>query len=391
MVEDQFPEADTGQAKDLTHDEIFLSGPSAMHPIGGMEPSPILTSAHKIAIAGLGLIGGSLAKRLVRRGRFVVAWNHTDSPYEAAQLDGIRCVPDLEDLAREKPDILVLATPLNSIPAMLNRLAPVLEYGTTLTDVGSVKGQVRRQVQEAGLSDKYVGAHPMAGSEFSGYGASDPDLLEGALWALTVDDTTDYKRFLTVADMVTQGVGNRLIVLDDETHDRAAALISHMPHVVATALAGLLVDSADRNVAAALAAGSWRDMTRVALTDPKRTEAMVVEDADQVALLLEDLISTLTDFAHSLKDGQGQEAVSIRHFFNHPQPFRDYKKAMKGQPGSEGKDRNGSRLTLTVNDENWQSLLVESAKRGQEVESFLTTHEVNLLQMPTIGADRPFV
>lgn len=389
MVENRSPEADTGQAKDLTHDEILLSGPAAMHPIRGMAPSPILTSAHKIAIAGLGLIGGSLAKRLVRRGRFVVAWNHTDNPYEAAQSDGIKCVPTLEDLAREKPDILVLATPLSSIPAILNRLVPVLEVGTTLTDVGSVKGQVRKQVQEAGLSDKYVGAHPMAGSEFSGYGASDPDLLEDALWALTVDAATDYKRFLTVADMVTQGVGNRLIVLDDETHDRAAALISHMPHVVATALAGLLVDSADRNVAAALAAGSWRDMTRVALTDPERTEAMVVEDADQVALLLEDLISTLTDFTHLLKRGQGQESARIRHFFAHPQPFRDYKKAMRGQPGSGENDRTVSRLTLTVNDENWQSLLVDSAKKGQEVESFLTTHEVNLLQMPTIGRDKP--
>ncbi len=375
MVEDQQLQAGSVHA----HGDDLATGPDAMHPMAGMTASPILTSAHKIAIAGLGLIGGSLARRLAGQGRFVVAWNHTDRPYEAARSEGIHCVETLEELAQGKPDVLVLATPLKAMPEMLGRLAPVLTRGTTLTDVGSVKGLVRQQVREAGLSDRYVGGHPMAGSEFSGYEASDPGLLEGALWALTVDENTDYGRFLTVADMVTQGLGNRLIALDDQTHDRAAALISHMPHVVATALANLLVDSDDRNIAAALAAGSWRDMTRVALTDPDRTEAMVDEDADQVAGLLDDMAIRLSAVAKNLRGSEGWNRSGIHDFFTQARPFRDYKAELAGA------DQEDNRFELALSDEGWRSELLESARRGQEVEVFLTTHQARVVQLPTIG------
>ena len=95
-----------------------LSGPEHMHPMAGMAASPVLTSAHKIAVAGLGLIGGSLARRLAARGRFVIAWNHNDRPYEQARSQGIHCVDTLEELAKGKADVLVLATPLRAMPAM---------------------------------------------------------------------------------------------------------------------------------------------------------------------------------------------------------------------------------------------------------------------------------
>ncbi len=111
---------------------------------------------------------------------------------------------------------------------------------------------------------------PMAGNELSGWESSDPTLYDGALWAITVDENTEYQRFRAVATMIVDHCSNRLIVLDDATHDRCAALISHMPHVISTAMINELVaNSQPETIAAALAAGSWRDMTRVALTDPK--------------------------------------------------------------------------------------------------------------------------
>lgn len=257
----------------------------------------------RIAIVGLGLIGGSLARRLVNAGCEVTAWNHNDRPYATAEADGIICKPTLAALAETKPNVLVLCNPLKAMPEILGALKPLIDTETTtLTDVGSVKGMVRDQVKAIGLDGCYVGAHPMAGNELSGWEASDPTLYDDALWAITVDEHTEYRRFRAVADMIVNRCGNRLIVLDDATHDRCAALISHMPHVIATAMINELVANPNRNIAAALAAGSWRDMTRVALTDPNRTRAMVEEDAANVETLLRNMANRLTLVANVLHD-----------------------------------------------------------------------------------------
>ena len=206
----------------------------------------------RIAIVGLGLIGGSLARRLVNAGCEVTAWNHNDRPYATAEADGIICKPTLAALAETKPNVLVLCNPLKAMPEILGALKPLIDTETTtLTDVGSVKGMVRDQVKAIGLDGCYVGAHPMAGNELSGWEASDPTLYDDALWAITVDEHTEYRRFRAVADMIVNRCGNRLIVLDDATHDRCAALISHMPHVIATAMINELVANPNRNIAAA--------------------------------------------------------------------------------------------------------------------------------------------
>ena len=172
--------------------------------------------------------------------------------------DGIRCVSTLAALADTKPDVLVLCNPLKAMPQILGALKPLIDTDiTTLTDVGSVKAMVREQVKAVGLEHCYVGAHPMAGNELSGWESSDPTLYDGALWAITVDENTEYQRFRAVATMIVDHCSNRLIVLDDATHDRCAALISHMPHVISTAMINELVANPNRNIAAALAAGSW--------------------------------------------------------------------------------------------------------------------------------------
>ena len=171
-----------------------------------------------VGIVGLGLIGGSLARRLTERGVRVVAWNHRPHPYAQAEADGIFCKSTLSELMDAEPDVVVLCNPLKAMPAILAALAPLMgdHPNTTLTDVGSVKGMVRDQVKAAGLGKCYVGAHPMAGNELSGWQAAFPHLYDGALWAITVDESTDYRRFLDVAAMITKDVGNRVIVVDDE-------------------------------------------------------------------------------------------------------------------------------------------------------------------------------
>ncbi|WEV72898.1 prephenate dehydrogenase/arogenate dehydrogenase family protein [Bifidobacterium sp. ESL0790] len=319
-----------------------------------------------IGIVGLGLIGGSLARRLVGRGCRVVAWNHRPHPYADARRDGIECVDTLAQLAQERPDIIMLCNPLRAMPQVLADLKDVIDRdATTLSDVGSVKAMVRSQVADAGLADCYVGAHPMAGTELSGFSASDPGLYDGALWAITVDEHTNYQRFLAVANLITEQVGNRAIVLDDATHDRAAAMISHMPHAVSTALIGELSASPDRNIAAALAAGSWRDMTRVALTDPERTRAMIEEDASNVESLLRELSGRLLAFADDLHRGDDE---AMTRFFAEGQPFRDYK--------SRGAVNDAEPFALDIDEAGWQGELLESARRGEHIIRFTAPRQV---------------
>lgn len=320
----------------------------------------------QVGIIGLGLIGGSLARRLNERGIGVTAWNHRPHPYAAARSEGIRCVDTLRELVAAGPQVLVLCNPLKAMPAILDELQPLLAAHPeiTLTDVGSVKGMVREQVERAGLGEWYVGAHPMAGNELSGWTAADPSLYDGALWAITVDANTAYERFLAVAELIVEDCGNRLIVLDDATHDRAAGLISHMPHVVATSLINELVGNRDRNIAAALAAGSWRDMTRVALTDPNRTRAMVEEDRVNVEHLLRSMAARLTAVADELRDG---DADALGDFFTEGQPFRDYK-AAQGRDGGE----------LAIPEHGWRQALLESARRGEAIIGFIDEHTVRL-------------
>ena len=323
-----------------------------------------------VGIVGLGLIGGSLARRLTERGVRVVAWNHRPHPYAQAEADGIFCKSTLSELMDAEPDVVVLCNPLKAMPAILAALAPLMgdHPNTTLTDVGSVKGMVRDQVKAAGLGKCYV--------------AADPHLYDGALWAITVDESTDYRRFLDVAAMITKDVGNRVIVVDDETHDKAAAMISHMPHVVSTALINELVANPDRNIAAALAAGCWRDMTRVSLTDPDRTRAMVEEDSLNVEVLLRRMAARLTDMADQLHAGADGEQ-DVMGFFAEGDPFRRYKAAVTragitaAQAGTATAQQAGTTAAgfpereLAVPEAGWQQTLLFSARRGEAITGFI--------------------
>lgn len=329
-----------------------------------------------VGIVGLGLIGGSLARRLAQRGVRVVAWNHRPHPYAQAEADGIYCKSTLAELMSAEPDVVVLCNPLKAMPAILAELKPLLAGlpHTTLTDVGSVKGMVRDQVKAAGLGEWYVGAHPMAGNELSGWQAADPHLYDDALWAVTVDENTEYRRFYDVASMITHAVGNRLIVLDDETHDKGAAMISHMPHVVSTALINELSSNPDRNIAAALAAGCWRDMTRVALTDPDRTKAMVEEDDLNVEILLRRMAARLTAVADQL---HAHDAQALATFFKEGDPFRRYKAALANTDNFEHRE-------LEVPQSGWQQTLLFSARRGEAITGFINPRQAIVALRPAI-------
>lgn len=319
-----------------------------------------------VGIVGLGLIGGSIAKRLVDAGSCkVYAYNRHQTMYKEARALGITCVESVAELARMQPNVLILCNSLASMPEVLGEISRgINKQRTTLTDVGSVKGLVREQVKAAGLGDCYIGAHPMAGSEFTGWQASSAELLRGALWAVSVDESSDFWRFLAILRVIVELCGNRALVLNDSIHDASAALISHMPHVVSTALANVLCGSENRNVALQMSAGSWRDMTRVALTDPNRTRAMVAENRRNVADLLGSVIEELS-FAKKMLEG-GDEC-NERAFFAKADSWREYKYKERAVACDESAgDLRELRFALDCPGD-WQSQLIQSAQSGEQI------------------------
>jgi prephenate dehydrogenase len=201
-----------------------------------------------------------------------------------------------------------------------------------VTDVGSVKGPVREAVSDAGLGDRYVGAHPMSGTERSGFEASSAELMQGIPWAVTCRPGdaeagvpgTDPVRLEQVLRLVTGPLGGTAAVLTDELHDEAAALVSHVPHVLANQLLGVLAGAPVRDLALGLAAGSFRDGTRVGLTDPRRTEAMVTENGAWVAPVLRLAARDLERLADALESN-----APTHWFFDRPDPVRE----RLGRPG----------------------------------------------------------
>lgn len=256
----------------------------------------------RVAVLGLGLIGGSLAKALHQRGLEVVGQNIREASVLAARADGIAATTSVAE-AVVGADLIVIATPLWTMGDVAAQIAAAIETtnDATVIDVGSVKAPVYAAIEAAGLADRFVGAHPMAGNEHSGYPAATADLLVGAPWALTRTPDTDPQRFAAVYRLVHDELRGRINVLSPEVHDRCVALISQFPHVLAVELLNVVARSADRDQALALAAGSFRDGTRVARTDPERTRAMVTENADEVAALIRVAAVDLLDLAGRLE------------------------------------------------------------------------------------------
>jgi prephenate dehydrogenase len=288
-----------------------------------------------VGIVGLGLIGGSLAKALQAAGVPVVATDPASN--EEARAAGLSVVDDVAGLALHRPEIVVLAAPLRAMRAVAGELAEALAgepgWDPTVTDVGSVKAPVREAVADAGLAGRYVGAHPMSGTERSGFAASSAELMQGIPWAVTCAATeaglagaagTDPVRLERVLRLVTGPLGGTAAVLTDDLHDEAAALVSHVPHVLANQLLGAVSGAPVRDLALGLAAGSFRDGTRVGFTDPRRTEAMVTENAAWVAPALRLAARDLERLADELESN-----APTHWFFDRPDPVRE----LIGRPG----------------------------------------------------------
>ncbi len=339
--------------------------------------------AARIGIIGLGLIGGSLARALQAAGVPVVTTDPSSA--EEARAAGLTVADDVGGLALQRPDVVVLAAPLRAMRSVAGELAEALAgepgWDPTVTDVGSVKAPVREAIVDAGLGDRYVGAHPMSGTERSGFEASSAGLMQGIPWAVTYAAGsalavggagvagTDPARLERVLRLVTGPLGGTAAVLTDELHDEAAALVSHVPHVLANQLLGAVAGAPVRDLALRLAAGSFRDGTRVGLTDPRRTEAMVTENAAWVAPVLRLAARDLERLAEALDSN-----APTHWFFDRPDPVRERLGRSGGtrvtglHPGDGAGDSGvGSDVEAVPLTGDWPAQLVARCARGAVV------------------------
>ncbi|HEY9389273.1 MAG TPA: prephenate dehydrogenase/arogenate dehydrogenase family protein, partial [Mycobacteriales bacterium] len=214
-------------------------------PVSSSESStsPDTPGFRLVAVVGLGLIGGSLLRRLAAHrlpgnraaGYAVVGYDTDPATRAAASAAGHAVTPTLADAVADA-DLVVVATPLHTLPDILPMVASDARPDAVLTDVASVKVAARDAVRAAKMPQRYVGGHPMAGTERSGFGASDPALFDGAAWVLCLDGDTDLTGWLALARLVTQ-MGCRVVPADPVAHDAAVARISGLPHVFAAVLA----------------------------------------------------------------------------------------------------------------------------------------------------------
>jgi len=289
-------------------------------------------------------------------GREVFGYNRSIDGVQAAKFDGFDATENLDEALTRAADskaLIVLAVPVPALPQMLGRIRDTAPE-CPLTDVTSVKGCVVDEVRSFGLLERFVGGHPMTGTAHSGWSAGNARLFVGAPWVIAVDDHVDPDIWALVMNLALD-CGAVVVPARSDEHDAAAATISHLPHLLAEALA---ITAGEVPLAFALAAGSFRDGTRVAATAPDLVRAMCEANADQLLPVLERTLSLL---------GQARDALAAKR------PLTDLV-----EPGHAARIRYDSFgrpeiVTFVIGDERWREELAAAGRAGGVIRSALPT------------------
>ena len=290
-----------------------------------------MPAVERVAILGLGLMGASLGMALRERG-------------VARQVAGFDADPGVTERARERGAIdvgyasvaeavagsalVALATPLLAMRDLLAEMAPLLAETTVVTDLGSVKAPVVSWAEPLLRGPgQFVGGHPMAGSEQSGVEAANSGLYRDCVWCLTPTDHTSTTALHMVTRLI-EAMGANPRIMPPEQHDQAVALASHLPLVAASALTLTVAQSPDATDAFALAAGGFRDATRVASGSPRMARDICLTNTTPLLSALDRYIATL----QSLRDLIVEQSPALEATFTEAKDARN--RWLAGQPES---------------------------------------------------------
>jgi prephenate dehydrogenase len=282
--------------------------------ISGLGVLPFRT----IAIVGVGLIGGSigLAARQRKLARRVVGIGRRQASLDrAAALGAIdEGTTDIEAGVADA-ELAILATPVGVMVELARTVLGALPRGSLLTDVGSTKAKLVRALEElAGDGWRYIGSHPMAGSEKRGVDEATPELFDGALCFLTPTPRTD-PRALTALTELWQATGARVRVVDPNEHDRLVAYASHLPHLVAAAIVNVTVPDS-----MSCTGSGFRDTTRIASGAPRMWAEVCLQNRERILDALSHFDREIRTLRRILTEGEEAEllgwlesAKAIRH------------------------------------------------------------------------------
>jgi prephenate dehydrogenase len=266
----------------------------------------------RVGVIGLGLIGGSVARELAAAGHQVLGSDAREGSVAAAQEAGV-LAGRLRDAG--ECDVVILAVPVQHAPGVLALLAPGLRQARLVMDVGSTKAAIVAAAEAAGLGERFVGAHPLAGDHRSGWEASRQGLFRDATVFLCPTHRTA-EGALLLAQELWQGMGGRLEQMDAGEHDRRLAWSSHLPQLLSTALALTL---AEAGVSRDQLGPGGRDMTRLAGSDARMWSGIAAQNAgpigDALAAFSTQLDRMRAELGRAGADGLRQELDGGRSWF----------------------------------------------------------------------------
>lgn len=266
-----------------------------------------------MAVIGVGLIGASISKVCKEKGiaaEVIGIGRRIENLKEAYNLGAIdRYTKDLKD-GVSGADIVIMATPVGYFEAIAKAMASNLEKGAIVTDVGSVKGEIVERLEEIlGRDIRFVGGHPIAGSEKTGAAYLSPDLFKGARCILTPTGSTD-KKALEAVKMMWKEAGAKVIFLDPDAHDRIFSAASHLAHLVAYSLVNTLIDlSGDDGEILSYTAGGFRDFTRIAASPPEMWRDICLYNGKNIVAAMKSFNKTMEKIRKIIEDQDGDRLL----------------------------------------------------------------------------------
>ena len=260
-------------------------------------------SFNHIGFIGFGLIGGSIA-RAVKQARpecTITVTSRSLAPLQEAVKDGVvnHICTEVDD-AFHHCDLIMICTPVITITDYLNKLKPLISHQCLITDVGSVKGYIHDAVKALDMEQNFIGGHPMAGSQLTGYTNSSAEIMAGAKYVLTPTPKTTADQLKQLEDFVLE-IHSEPVIMDAKTHDTAVAGISHVPHLSACALTRLVEQTDNEHqYMRMLASSGFKDTTRIAASSPEMWEQICSSNGEAISLMLSEYIDILTEMKNHI-------------------------------------------------------------------------------------------